>query len=95
MQKRIKIGYLAGGMSGGLLLAFLGVGIVLRLISDAQCIPFTVGNPLYHLFWSTPYLVFSMLIAPALGAYIAYYAGKKRRFEQPKWAVWLDAHLGF
>jgi DNA-binding transcriptional ArsR family regulator len=95
MQRRIKIAYVAGGISGGILLAFLGGGVLLHLISDIQGIPFTVGNPLYHLFWSTPYLIFSMIIAPILGAYIGYYAGKKRGFEQPKWAIWLNTHIGY
>ena len=94
MQRRIMIGYIMGGAMIGLLVAFLGGGVFLRLISDAQGTRFGGHNPLYLLFWSPSYLAFSLLIAPALGAYIAYYLGKRRGFEQPKWAIWLDAHLG-
>jgi DNA-binding transcriptional ArsR family regulator len=94
MQKRIKIAYIAAGLSAGVLVAFLGGGIVLHLISDLQGIRFTTNNPLYHFFWSTPYLVFSMIIAPIIGGYLGYWAGKRRGFEQPKWAQWVEAHIG-
>jgi DNA-binding transcriptional ArsR family regulator len=70
MQKRIKVAYICGGFSLGLLLPFIGVGVVLRLISDVQGIGFTGQNPLYLFYHSTPYLVFSMLIAPVIGAYL-------------------------
>jgi hypothetical protein len=93
MHRRIKFAYVSGGISAGLLIAFLGGGIVLHTISDIQGKRFTWYNPLYQLFWSPGYLVFSLLIAPTLGGFIAYYLGKRRGFEQPKWAVWLDAHV--
>jgi hypothetical protein len=94
MHKRIKIAYLLGGACISALLFFLGGGIVLHLISDVQGIRFTWYNPLFQLFWSPAYMVFSLLIAPAIGACVAYYFGKRRGFEQPKWAIWLDAHVG-
>jgi hypothetical protein len=94
MHQRIKVAYICGGMVISLVLAFFGVGITLRGISDMQGVRFTGNNPLYVLFWSTPYLVFSLLIVPALGACIAYYFGKKNGFEQPKWAIWIQSHIG-
>ena len=95
MHQRIKIAYISGGLAGGLLIAFLGGGLVLHTISDLQGVRFTWYNPLYKLFWSPGYLAFSLLIAPAIGACVAYYFGKRRGFEQPKWATWLDRHFGY
>jgi DNA-binding transcriptional ArsR family regulator len=94
MHRRIKIAYISGGMVAGLFIAFLGGAVLLHTISDFQGVYFGGHNPLYLFFWSPAYLVFSVLIAPALGAYVAYYFGKRRGFEQPKWAIWLDSHLG-
>ena len=71
-----KTGYIAGGIALGLGIAFFGVGIVFRVLQELT------GEPLLHtIFWSNGYLVFSLLIAPTIGAFIMYQFGKKRRFR--------------
>ena len=90
---RIKVAYVAGGVSLFLLVAFYGVGVLFRVISDLSGVPFTRGNPLHATLWSPAYMVFSMLIAPAIGGVLCYYWGKRNGFQKPKWAVWLDSHF--
>jgi DNA-binding transcriptional ArsR family regulator len=71
-----KTGYIAGGISLGLGIAFIGGGVLFRVLQDLT------GIPLLHtIFWSNWYLVFSLLIAPAVGAFLMYRFGKKRRFR--------------
>jgi hypothetical protein len=71
-----KTGYIAGGISLGLSTAFIGGGILFRVLQDLT------GEPLLHtIFWSNWYLVFSLLIAPSIGAFLMYRFGKKRRFR--------------
>jgi len=71
-----KTGYIAGGISLGLGTAFFGVGIIFRVLQEIT------GEPLLHtIFWSNWYLVFSLLIAPTIGAFLMYHFGKKRRFR--------------
>ena len=94
MNQRIKVGYISGGMAFGLLLAFVGGGFLLHTISDIEGVRFTGNNPLYQLFWSVPYLVFSLLVAPAFGGVVFYYLGKRSGFEQPRWAAWVESHIG-
>jgi hypothetical protein len=75
-----KTGYIAGGMGLGLVVAFIGGGFLFRALQD-----FT-GEPLLHtVFWSTEYLVFSLLIAPIIGGFAMYQFGKKRRFRTAKY----------
>ena len=90
---RIRIGYILGGIFLTLLTAFFGVGVLFRVISDLSGNPFSPGNPLYDTLWSRWYMFFSMLIAPAIGGIVGYHLGKKRGFQKPKWAVWLDNHF--
>ncbi|MBN1244105.1 helix-turn-helix transcriptional regulator [Candidatus Bathyarchaeota archaeon] len=71
-----KTGYIAGGIALGLGTAFFGVGILFRVLQEIT------GEPLLHtIFWSNGYLVFSLLIAPTIGAFLMYRFGKKRRFR--------------
>lgn len=91
--KRMKFAYVSGGISSFLLIAFFGVGILFRLISDLSGMPFTRGNPLYATLWSPAYMTFSMLIAPIIGGLIFYYWGKRNGFRRPKWAIWVDSHF--
>ena len=90
---RIKYAYILGGIGLTLLIAFFGVGVLFRVISDISGKTFSPGNPLYDTLSSQWYMVFSMLIAPAVGGIAAYYLGKRNGFQKPKWAVWLDNHL--
>ena len=73
---------------------FVGGGFLLHTISDIEGVRFTGNNPLYQLFWSVPYLVFSLLVAPAFGGVVFYYLGKRSGFEQPRWAAWVESHIG-
>jgi Na+/H+-translocating membrane pyrophosphatase len=90
---RMKVAYVSGGIVLFLITAFFAVGIVFRVTSDLLGTRFSTGNPLYETFWSTPYLVFSLLIAPAIGAVVFYYWGKKNAFQRPKWAIWISNHF--
>jgi hypothetical protein len=76
-----KIGYTAGGISLGLWIAYFGVGLSIAGISALLGNRFSIGNPLYHFFWSIWYQVFGVLIAPIIGAILMYRFGKKRRFK--------------
>lgn len=89
MKLRMKKVYPAGGAWLGMVIAFFGVGILVRLLQDL------LGIPLLHtVFWSNWYLVFALIVAPIIGGICGYYFGKRRGFQKPKWAVWLDEHLG-
>ncbi len=90
---RIRIAYAAGVIGLILLVSFFGVGILFRVLSDFMGEPFFPGNPLYDTFCSPGYMIFSMLIAPALGGIVGYYLGKRKGFHKPKWAIWLDSHF--
>lgn len=68
--------YVAGGVVLGLGIAFFGGGVLLRALQD-----FTGEPLLYAIFWSNWYLVFALLIAPAIGGIAMYQFGKKRRFR--------------
>jgi DNA-binding transcriptional ArsR family regulator len=73
--------YIAIGVSLGIAVAFIGGGFAFVAISRLLDKPFAPGNPLYALFWSDWYLIFSILIAPTIGAIVSYRFGKKRRFR--------------
>lgn len=86
ISKRIKLAiaktiYIAAGISLGIAVAFIGGGFAFVGISRLLDKPFVPSNPLYALFWSDWYLVFSILIAPIIGAILLYNFGKKRRFR--------------
>ena len=89
MKSRMKKVYPAGGALLGLVIAFFGVGVLFRVLQDLS------GIPLLHaVFWSNWYLAFAFIAAPVIGGVAGYYFGRKRGFQKPKWAVWLDEHLG-
>jgi hypothetical protein len=68
--------YVAGGVVLGLTVAFIGGGFLFSALQDLT------GEPLlYTVFWSSWYLIFSLLIAPTIGAYGMYQFGKKRQFR--------------
>jgi hypothetical protein len=68
--------YVAGGIALGLGIAFFGGGVLFCVLQD-----FTGEPLLYTIFWSIGYLVFSLLISPAIGGIAMYQFGKKRRFR--------------
>jgi hypothetical protein len=76
-----KTVYIGGGIVLGLAAAFIGGGIALSGLSGLLGETFAPGNPAYTIFWSAEYLVFSLLIAPTIGALGMYRFGKKRRFR--------------
>jgi hypothetical protein len=87
-KSRMRIGYTIGGVWLGLIAFFFGGGFFIRALQEL------IGQPLLHtIFWTDWYLGFSLLLAPAIGGVVGYYFGKKRGFQKPKWAVWLDNHL--
>ena len=87
-KSRMLIGYTAGGIGFGLITFFFGDGFLMRVLQELTC------QPLLHtIFWTEWYLVFSLLLAPAMGGIAGYYFGKRRGFQKPKWAVWLDNHF--
>lgn len=89
MKSRMKKVYPAGGAWLGLAIAFFGAGVLFRVLQDLS------GIPLLHtVFWSNWYLAFALIVAPIIGGVAGYYFGKKRGFQKPKWAVWLDEHFG-
>jgi hypothetical protein len=72
--------YVAGGVVLGLTVAFIGGGFLFRALQDLT------GEPLlYTVFWSNWYLIFSLLIAPAIGAFGMYQFGKNRQFRTPNY----------
>ncbi|MCW4029063.1 MAG: ArsR family transcriptional regulator [Candidatus Bathyarchaeota archaeon] len=85
MKRRMRIVYPFGGAILAFTLAFLGVGLVLG----------TFARPLLRYFWTTEYWVFMVVVAPALGAALGYWVGKRNGFNKPKWAVWIDEKTGF
>jgi DNA-binding transcriptional ArsR family regulator len=87
-KNRMRIGYTAGGVWFGLVVFFFGAAFLLRALQEIT------GQPLLHtIFWTDWYLGFSLVLAPIIGGVIGYYFGKKRDFQKPKWAVWLDNHF--
>jgi hypothetical protein len=73
----MKIVYISGGIGIGLCIAFFGVGVILRVLSDL------LGEPLMQtVFWSEWYLVFSLLVVPIAGGFIGYLLGKRRGFKR-------------
>jgi DNA-binding transcriptional ArsR family regulator len=87
-KSRMRIGYTIGGVWLGLIAFFFGGGFFIRALQELT------GQPLLHtIFWTDWYLGFSLLLAPAIGGVVGYYFGKKRGFQKPKWAVWLDNHF--
>jgi hypothetical protein len=89
-KSRMKIGYTIGGVWLGLAIFFFGGGFLIRGLQELT------GKPLLHIiFWTDWYLVFSLLLAPVVGGIIGYHFGKRRSFQKPKWAIWLDERFGF
>lgn len=87
-RPRMSVGYVVGGVWLGLIIAFFFVGFLIRELQEI------IHQPLLHnIFWTDWYLGFSLLIAPAIGGVAGYYFGKKRVFQKPKWAIWLDNRL--
>lgn len=73
----MKIVYTSGGIGLALCIAFFGVGVVFRILSDL------LGEPLLQtVFWSEWYLVFSLLIMPITGGFIGYLLGKRKGFKR-------------
>ena len=87
-KSRMRIGYIAGGVSFGLVGFFFGGGFLMRALQEVTHQPL-----LNTIFWTEWYLVFSLILAPAMGGIAGYYFGKRRGFQKPKWAVWLDNHF--
>jgi hypothetical protein len=84
-KSRMRIGYAVGGVWFGLIIFFFGGGFLIRVLQEIT------GQPLLHaIFWTDWYLSFSLLLAPTIGGVVGYYFGKKRGFQKPKWAIWLD-----
>ncbi len=90
---QMRFAYVCGGVSLFLGVAFFGVGVVFRVISDLSGVRFSTGNPLYEILWNPVYMTFSMLIAPTIGGILFYYLGKHKGFKRPKWAVWVRRHF--
>jgi DNA-binding transcriptional ArsR family regulator len=89
----MRLAYVSAGVSLFLGVAFFGVGVVFRVVSDFFGWRFRMGNPLYETLWNPVYMVFSMLIAPIIGGVLFYYLGKRKGFKRPKWAVWVRSHF--
>ena len=85
MKSRMKKAYTFGGAWLWFVIAFFGVGITIGLFF----------RPFLTYFWSTWYLIFSLIAAPILGAYWGYWVGKKNGFNKPKWMTQIDEKLGF
>ncbi len=90
---QMKFAYVSGGVSLFLGVAFFGVGVVFRVISDLMGWRFRMGNPLFETLWNPAYMAFSMLIAPAIGGILFYYWGKRNGFRRPNWAVRVRSHF--
>jgi DNA-binding HxlR family transcriptional regulator len=88
-KRRMLIGYIGGGAWLGGAVTFFGGGLLLGIL------PQLFGRPSLLAtrdgWW---FLVFSFVVAPIAGAIGGYWRGKKQSFQKPKWAVWLDEHLG-
>jgi DNA-binding transcriptional ArsR family regulator len=76
-----KTVYLIGGAVLGMVLAFLGGGLVFVGISRSLGKAFAPGDPFYSIFWSAWYLIFALLVAPTIGAVTFYRLGEKRGFR--------------
>jgi MFS family permease len=87
-KSRMKMVYTFGGAWLAVIVTFVLGGLAIGLLSKFFHISFL------SLFWSWEYLVFSLAIAPAIGATTGYYLGKKNKFVRPKWARWLETHVG-
>ncbi len=76
-----KMVYIAIGVFLGITIAFIAGGFAFVGISRLLGKQFEPGDPLYAFFWSDGYLIFSLLIAPTVGAIASYNFGKKRHFR--------------
>lgn len=73
----MKIVYTAGGVGLSLGIAFFGVLISSRIISDLS------GKPYLHLIASNEWFFFlSLIIAPTIGGFIGYWLGKRKGFKR-------------
>jgi DNA-binding transcriptional ArsR family regulator len=75
-----KIQYIAGGISAGIGVAYIAVGLILVGISKALGQPFGPGNQLWVVFSSVEYSLFTAVIV-TIGAIASYNFGKKRNFR--------------
>ncbi|MBE3116545.1 hypothetical protein IMZ68_05005 [Candidatus Bathyarchaeota archaeon] len=73
----MKAAYIAGGIALGLGIAFFGVLIFLRIISDLTGKPFlqTIASNEWFFF-------FSLIVAPTIGGLIGYWLGKRKGFKR-------------
>ncbi|MDI9578933.1 MAG: winged helix-turn-helix domain-containing protein [Thermoproteota archaeon] len=87
-KARMRIGYTLGGIFLGLVTFFFAAGFIMRALQEITKQPL-----LQTIFWTDWYLGFSLVIAPMMGGVAGYCLGKKKGFQKPKWAVWLDRYL--
>jgi DNA-binding transcriptional ArsR family regulator len=89
MKSRMRKVYTAGGAWLAAVLVFIGGGLLFRLLQDLS------GTQLLHnVFWSSGFLALALIVAPIIGGFVGYRFGKRKGFQKPKWAVWLDERLG-
>lgn len=87
-KSRMKIGYIWGGAGAGLVIGFFAL-ILLILLSR-----FLGGPDIAHMEGGGELWILMLVIGAIVGGIAGYRFGKKRGFQKPKWAVWLDKHFG-
>jgi CDP-diglyceride synthetase len=87
-KSRMKIGYVVGGAWVGVVIMFFAPILLILLCR-------VLGGPdIAHMEGGGELWILMLVVGSVVGGIGGYRFGKRRGFQKPKWAVWLDEHLG-
>jgi hypothetical protein len=87
-KSRMKVGYVLGGAWVGLVIGFFAPILLILLCR------FLGGPDIARMEGGGELWILMLVIGSIVGGIAGYQFGKRRGFQKPKWAVWLDEHLG-